>query len=307
MYNSLRWSITDHAIFNPSAISIRVTIMESASKDTRGSFAAKKTPATPKGLLGIAVRAARAAGEIINRNFEDRDHITVQEKAKDDLVSNVDQECEIAIRKVIARYYPEHGVLAEESGYSQAGQDSDYLWVIDPIDGTANFLKGIPHVAVSIGIKIKGITSVGVVYDPIRNEMFTAAKGEGAILNNKKIRVSDLKTLDTGIFATAFPFRQRQHMEHYRKILTRVMDRCSDIRRAGAASLDLAYVAAGRVDGYFELCLKPWDFCAGEILVREAGGIITDFEGKPEYAKNGNIVAANPYIIQHLLREIKAA
>ncbi|WP_019002036.1 inositol-1-monophosphatase [Succinimonas amylolytica] len=281
--------------------------MEATSKDTRGSFAAKKTPATPKGLLNIAVRAARAAGEIINRNFEDRDHITVQEKAKDDLVTNVDRECENAIKGVISRYYPEHGILAEESGSSKNTADSDYLWVIDPLDGTTNFCKGIPHIAVSIGVKIKGITSVGVVYDPIRNELFTATKGEGAILNNRKIRVSNIKGLDTGIFATAFPCRNREHLEHYQKILARVFSRCADIRRAGTASLDLAYVAAGRMDGYFELCLKPWDFCAGELLVREAGGVVTDFEGKPDYAKNGNIVAANPYAIQNLLREIKAA
>ncbi len=278
--------------------------MEEMPKETRENFSAKKTPATPRGLLNIAVRAARSAGEIINRNFENNNQITVQEKAKNDLVTNIDKECESAIKNIITKYYPEHNILAEESGNN--AQNSDYQWVIDPIDGITNFFKGIPHVAVSIGIKIKGVTSVGVIYDPIRNELFTATKGDGAILNGRKIRVSTLRGLDTGIFATSFPHRNREFLEKYRAILNRIFDRSADIRRAGTASLDLAYVAAGRMDGYFELCLKPWDFCAGELLVREAGGVVTDFNGKPDYYSNGNIVAANPYVIQAILKEIKS-
>lgn len=254
-------------------------------------------------MLNIAVRAARAAGTVISFNFEEHQNISVEEKAKNDLVTNIDRECENSITDVLLKAYPDHCVQGEEFGLV-GNTDSDHVWIIDPIDGTTNFFKGIPHVAVSIGLRIRGVTTVAVVFDPIRNELFTASRGDGAQLNGRRIRVSENRNLDGTILATAFPHRNREYLPVYKKILSIVFDKCADIRRAGTASLDLAYVAAGRLDGYFELCLKPWDFCAGELLCREAGAIVTDFKGGADFYKTGNIVCANPYVIKHLLKEI---
>lgn len=255
-------------------------------------------------MLNIAIRAARAAGTIISFNFEEHANISVEEKAKNDLVTNIDRECERAITDVLLKAYPDHCVKGEEFGVV-GNTDSEYVWIIDPIDGTTNFFKGIPHVAVSIGLRVKNVTTVAVVFDPIRNELFTASRGEGAQLNGRRLRVSDNRYLDGTILATSFPHRNREHLAVYKEILGRIFDRCADIRRAGTASLDLAYVAAGRLDGYFELCLKPWDFCAGELICREAGAIVTDFTGGPDYYKSGNIVCGNSYVLKELLKEIK--
>lgn len=254
-------------------------------------------------MLNIAVRAARAAGNVISVNFDDSSNISVSEKSKNDLVTNVDRECEKLICETILKAYPNHCVRGEEFGIV-GNEASDYEWVIDPLDGTTNFYKGIPHIAVSIGLRVKGVTTVGVVFDPIRNELFTAARGEGAQLNGRRIRVGEAHNLDGAIIATAFPHRKRAFLTEYNKILNRVFNKCADIRRAGTASLDLAYVAAGRIEGYFELCLYPWDFCAGELLVREAGGIVTDFSGGTNYYQSGHIVCGNPAIIKALIREI---
>lgn len=256
-------------------------------------------------MLTIAVRAARAAGNVISLNFDDSTNVSVQEKSKNDLVTNVDRECEKLICETILKSYPDHCVRGEEFGIV-GNTDSDFEWIIDPLDGTTNFFKGIPHVAVSIGLRIKGVTTVGVVFDPIRNELFTAARGEGAQLNGRRIRVGEARSLDGAIIATSFPHRKRGFMEDYKKILFRIFNKCADIRRAGTASLDLAYVAAGRLEGYFELCLYPWDFCAGELLVREAGGIVTDFAGGTDYYQSGNIVCGNPAVLKSLIREINA-
>jgi myo-inositol-1(or 4)-monophosphatase len=256
-------------------------------------------------MLNIAIRAARAAGKEISLNFEDHENISVEQKAKNDLVTNIDKICEKRITDVILKSYPDHCVKGEEFGI-MGNKDSDFVWIIDPIDGTTNFYKGIPHVAVSIGLRIKNVTTVAVIFDPIRNELFTAAKGDGAQLNGKKIRVGQAKSLDGTILATSFPHRNRDLLDYYKNILGKVFDQCADIRRAGTASLDLAYVASGRLDGYFELCLKPWDFCAGELLCREAGAVVTDFEGGSDYYQNGNIVCGNVNVVPKLLKEIKS-
>ncbi len=254
-------------------------------------------------MLNIAVRAARAAGTKINYNFEERDNLTVAEKGHNDLVTNVDRECEKVITETLLKSYPTHCVVGEEFG-KVGNLESDHVWYIDPIDGTTNFFKGIPHVAVSIGLRVRGVTTVGVVFDPLRNELFTAARGEGAQLNGRRIRASDNREFSSAIIATAYPHRMRQFTELFRPIFNKVFDRCADFRRAGTASLDLAYVAAGRLDGYYEIGLKQWDFCAGELLCREAGVIVTDFFGGSDYYNNGTIVCGNPYIVKELLKEI---
>lgn len=274
------------------------------------------------GMLNTAVHAARLAGKIIVNNFERKD-LKVQEKQKNDLVTNVDHEVEQTIKKYILDKYPSHRFLGEENGEQTSNSiilpqrsrdqispnvdpNADYLWIVDPIDGTTNFVNGIPHIAVSIALKINDRTELGVVYDPIRDEMFQALRGQGCELNDRRLRVAEAKDLDGTIIATSFPHRKRELVPYYTQILMRVFSNCADIRRAGTASLDLAYVAAGRLDGYFELGLGPWDFAAGELLVREAGGLVSDFDGDSKYDESGNIVCGNPKILRALLSHIKA-
>lgn len=254
-------------------------------------------------MLNIATRAARAAGNIIARNLGRIDPTSIVEKNKDDLVTNIDRECENLIVSSLLKSYRDHCVIGEETGIN-GNKDSEYQWIIDPIDGTTNFIQGIGHVAVSIALKHKGITILGVVFDPIKNEMFTASRGDGASLNGRRIRVANKSSLNGSIIATAFPVRYRERMGAYMNVFNKLIDNCADIRRMGAASLDLAYVACGRVDGYLEQGLKIWDFAAGELLVREAGGIITDFQGQVNYTKSGNILCANAYIVKDLLKTI---
>ncbi len=256
-------------------------------------------------MLNIAVRAARAAGNLISLKFEDRQNFSAEEKSKNDFVTSVDRECERLIAEILLKAYPAHRVLGEEFGVSgDAG--SEFEWIVDPVDGTANFLKGIPHVAVSIGLRVKGVTAAGVVFDPIRNELFTAARGEGAQLNGRRIRAGQSRSLDGTVIATAFPFKKRELLPAYMKMFAAVFDRCGDVRRAGAASLDLAYVAAGRLDGYFELGLKPWDFCAGELICREAGAVVTDFAGGNDIYASGDVVCGNPRVVQALVRAVRS-
>lgn len=253
-------------------------------------------------MLNIAVRAARAAGNVIARNIG-QDSFNVEEKRKDDLVTDVDRECERTICSILSKAFRDHAILGEEGGL-QGNKDSEYKWIIDPIDGTTNFVKGIPHCAVSIALQHKGRTQVGVVFDPMLNEMFTAARGEGAALNGHRIRVGDHQTVDGAVVCTAFPVRYRERMSAYMELFNRLIDQCADVRRCGAASLDLAYVACGRFDAYLEQGLKPWDFSAGELILREAGGISTDFAGGPDFVKTGNIVVGNPYIVKNLLSKV---
>ena len=274
------------------------------------------------GMLNTAVHAARLAGKIILNNFE-RKNFKVEEKNKNDLVTSVDHEVEQAIKNYILEKYPSHRFLGEEYGEQTSSSpvvpqrsrdqiskshdpNAEYLWIVDPIDGTTNFVQGIPHVAVSIALKINGRTELGVVYDPIRDEMFQALRGQGCEMNDRRLRVADSKSLDGTIIATSFPHRKRELVPYYTQILMRVFSECADIRRAGTASLDLAYVAAGRLDGYFELGLGPWDLAAGELMVREAGGLVSDFDGNNKYEESGNIVKKKKKILRGLLANIKA-
>jgi len=251
-------------------------------------------------VVNIAVGAAHAAGEIMRRHFQQVEAIPIVRKARHDYVSEVDRLCEAEIVKQIKRFYPDHAFLCEESGKSGAGNT---VWVIDPLDGTSNFLHGFPHFAVSIAQQVNGRTEHGVIYDPLRDELFTASRGSGAFLNNKRIRVSKRTGLDGAILSTAFPFRKRDYLPVYGKIFQAVFEKVEDFRRAGAASLDFAWTAAGRVDGYFEIGLKPWDVAAGALMVREAGGVVMDFHGGDDVENSDSLIAA-PFKIMTPLRQL---
>jgi len=251
-------------------------------------------------VLNIAIGAAQTAGDMMRRELPRLATIPVTRKARHDYVSEIDKTCEAEIVREIKRYHPDHAFLGEEGGRTG---DSDFLWVIDPLDGTTNYLHGIPHFAVSIALQVKGRTEHAVVYDPMRDEIFSASRGRGANLNNTRIRVSERTSLETAVLATAFPFRQRGMMPVYTGIFSDVYRKIEDIRRCGAAALDLAWVAAGRLDGYFEIGLKPWDLAAGTLLVREAGGVVTDFSGGDEVETSGSVLAA-PYKLITPLRRI---
>ncbi len=252
-------------------------------------------------MLNIAVRAARAAGNLIARNIGQQDTFEVATKNKDDLVTSIDKQCEKVIVDTLLKAFRDHGIIAEEGGV-QGNPDSEYQWIIDPIDGTTNFVQGIGHCAVSIALRHNGKTEIGVVFDPMLNEMFTAARGSGAFLNGRRIRVGSRDSLDGAIIGTAFPTRYRDRMHAYLELFSRLISNCADVRRMGAASLDLCYVACGRFDGYLEQGLKAWDFSAGDLILREAGGIVTDFMGEPNYVKSGNVVSGNPKVLRALLQ-----
>lgn len=254
-------------------------------------------------MLNVAVRAARAAGRITTRSFSQPEALEVELKSTHDYVTSADKAAEEAIMQTIHRYYPDHGIHAEESGSSHS--ESPYQWVIDPIDGTTNFMRNIPHFCISIAVTYKGKAQQAVVYDPIREEMFTASKGSGARLNDQRLRVTKLANLDGALLATGFPFRMKHLLPEYQEIFNTFFSQAADIRRAGAAALDLAYVAAGRYDGFWEAGLQPWDTMAGELLVREAGGIVTDFGGGTNHHKSGNIVAGNPKVLQAMLGKMR--
>ncbi len=250
-------------------------------------------------LLTIAVRAARKAGDFVIR---EANHITsVESKSEHDYVTNVDKAAERLIIETISNAYPEHSFLGEESG--EMGQN-DYQWIIDPIDGTTNYIRKIPHWAISIACRHNGRTQVGVVYDPIKEELFTAVKGRGAQFDNKKMRVSRTKGLEHSLIATGFPFRNAEKLEEYIQTFAKLFPHCSDMRRAGSAALDLAYVAAGRYDGFWEYGLSPWDTAAGVLLVEESGGMVADMKGDPNYEKQGSILAANPKAFKSMLKII---
>ncbi|QBY05181.1 inositol-1-monophosphatase [Thalassotalea sp. HSM 43] len=255
-------------------------------------------------MLNIAVRAARSAGNVIARTFEQTDKIEIEAKGSNDFVTNVDTQAEQIIIDTILKSYPDHSIISEERGII-AGKDADYQWVIDPLDGTTNFVKGIPHFAVSIALKVKGKLDQAVIYDPIRGELFTASRGKGAQLNNVRIRVNNMKELNGTVLATGFPFKQKASIDAYLGMFKDLFAKTADMRRAGSAALDLAYVAAGRIDGYFELGLKPWDTAAGELLVIEAGGLVCDFAGGNNHAKSGNTVAANARVLKNILTDIR--
>ena len=240
--------------------------------------------------ITIAVRAARAAGNVILRYMNRIDGLTVVEKQRMDFASEVDKLAESEIVKELRRAYPDHAIVGEEG--SAIGR-SPLTWVIDPLDGTHNYLRGIPHFSVSIAMLDKGVPIYGVVFDPLRNELFTASKGDGAYLNDRRIRVSKRENLGGAMIATGFPYRQRTHLDAQLAMTRALLGQAEDIRRSGSAALDLAYTAAGRYDGYFEIGLKPWDLAAGVLLVHEAGGRYGDFAGRDGIPESGNLIAGN--------------
>ncbi|MBY5992812.1 inositol-1-monophosphatase [Ferrimonas balearica] len=255
-------------------------------------------------MLNIAVRAARNAGNVIARAFEDLDKVEAEQKGLNDFVTNVDRDAERAIVATIQKAYPGHTIIGEECG-TIVGEHDEFQWIIDPLDGTTNFMKGIPHFAVSVALQIKGKVEHGVIYDPIRNELFSASRGGGAQLNGYRVRVGNHRDLKGTILGTGFPFKQRQHIEPYLAIFNELFTDVADMRRAGSAALDLAYVAAGRQDGFWEIGLKPWDIAAGELMVREAGGLVSDFMGGHNQMTSGNVVAGAPKVTAAILNKMR--
>ena len=251
-------------------------------------------------ILNIAINAAHIAGDLLRQEFHNVASIPVTQKARHDYVTEIDRASEQQIVREIKRYHPDHAILGEEGG---AEGESDHVWIIDPLDGTSNYLHGIPHFGISIALQVKGRTEQAVVFDPMRDELFSASRGSGAHLNNTRIRASARTSLDSAIVATAFPFRQRGMMGVYTGIFSDIFRKIEDIRRNGAAALDLAWLAAGRMDAYFEIGLKPWDVAAGTLIVREAGGVVTDFEGNDAVEESHSILAA-PYKLMTPLRKI---
>ena len=254
----------------------------------------------------MALRAARKAGYLIVRASDDMDRVGYQAKAAADFVTEVDIAAEKEILYQLGKPYPEHRFLCEESGLS-GNEDSDYTWVIDPLDGTSNFLRGIPHYAISIACLHRGKIEHAVVYDPVRREEFIASRGRGAQLNGHRIRVGNRHELNDSLIGTGVPFMGHcdEHLDWYTQSLTAVTSRSMGVRRAGAASLDLAYVAAGRLDGFWEMGLNQWDIAAGALLVREAGGLITDLSGSEGWYDSGNVVCANSKLMRQLLPLVK--
>ena len=251
-------------------------------------------------MLSIAVKAAREAGRIINRASQDVNALSVQSKTFNDFVSEVDHAAEQAIIDTLKYAYPDHGFLGEESG--NTNQEAENIWIIDPLDGTTNFLHNFPQYCVSIALQQKGVLTQAVIFDPVRNDLFTATKGRGAFLNDKRIRVTNRTKLQDSLIATGFPFRDFTHLDTYMGMLKDMIKKTTGIRRPGSAALDLAYVAAGYTDGFFEINLSAWDIAAGGLLVQEAGGIVGDFEGNESWLQTGNIAAANPKVFAQMLQ-----
>jgi myo-inositol-1(or 4)-monophosphatase len=249
------------------------------------------------------VRAARRAGSVINRAALNGT-LEVRSKQARDYVTQVDRAAEEAIIEVVRKAYPEHAFLAEESGATGAGQ-AEFRWIIDPLDGTTNFIHGFPQYCVSIAVKSRGALAHAVVYDPLRNELFSASKGHGAYLNDRRIRVSKTTRLGNALVGTGFPFKELTRVELYMRQLQSLMAKSSGVRRAGAAALDLAYVACGRLDAFWELGLSPWDMAAGALLILEAGGLVGDLQGEQTYLDSGDISAATPKIYAALLEALR--
>ncbi len=258
--------------------------------------------------LNIAVKAARRAASVINRASTQLDLLTVHAKSPNDFVTEVDRAAEQAIIEVLRDAFPGHGILAEESGELGPlnGTESEFNWIIDPLDGTTNFIHGFPQYAVSIAQTKNGVLEHAVVYDPVANEMFTASRGSGAFLNDRRIRVSRRTRLNEALIGTGFPFRQFDHVDAYLAMFKELTRKTAGIRRPGAAALDLAYVAAGRLDGFWEMGLSPWDMAAGVLLIQEAGGLVSDLSGEANFLTTGNVVAGAPKIFGQLLPIIQS-
>ena len=252
-------------------------------------------------MINVAIKAARAAGSIINRAALDVESVRISQKQVNDFVTEVDHAAEKVIIETLLTAYPGHGILAEESGSTQGAQDSDYVWIIDPLDGTTNFIHGFPVYCVSIALAVKGKVEQAVIYDPSRNDLFTATKGRGAFMNDRRIRVSKRTRLEECLISTGFPFRPGDNFKNYMNMMADVMQRTAGMRRPGAAALDLAYVAAGFTDGFFETGLKPWDVAAGSLLVTEAGGLIGNFTGEADFMDHQECMAGAPRIYGQLV------
>jgi len=250
-------------------------------------------------LLNTAIKAARKAGTVIMRHADHVDRLSIETKGRNDFVSEVDRLAEAEIIQTIRNAYPDHAILAEESG-EQAG--SQYKWIIDPLDGTTNFLHGYPQYAVSIAVSNEGKLDQAVVFDPLRNEMFIASRGKGAQLNDRKIRVSKTVTMEAALLGTGFPFKEFDRLDLWIETFRELLPMTSGVRRAGSAALDLAHLASGRLDGFWEYGLKPWDMAAGCLLIQEAGGIVTDIDGADSYLESGNIVAGTVKIYEAMLK-----
>jgi len=252
-------------------------------------------------MLNTAVKAARRAATVINRASFDLDRITVTEKQHNDFVTDVDQAAEQAIIETLLKAYPDHAILGEESGPSKNLHDeTEFVWIIDPIDGTTNFLHGYPNYCISIALQQRGVITQAVVYDPVRNDLFTATKGAGAYLNDKRIRVRSIDRIGRALLASGHGPDPRALAEFLRMYEV-VVQRCHGIRSSGSAALELANVAAGRVDGYFEKGLQAWDIAAGALLVTEAGGIVGEFNGESDYLHKGDILAASPKVFGQMI------
>ena len=258
-----------------------------------------------KPMLNIAIAAARSAGTVIMRYLNRIDSLSISSKQRNDFVSDVDRMAEHEIIRIIHRAHPHHPILAEESGRHR-GKHDEFQWIIDPLDGTTNYLHGFPQFGVSIALKHRGRLQLGVVYDPFKEEMFCANRGNGATLNNHKIRVSRLSDLKGALLGTGIPYRPDQNINDYLLTLKVLIQSAAGVRRAGAAALDLAYIAAGRLDGFWEFGLRPWDMAAGVVLIQEAGGLVGDFLGNHKYMESGNIIAANPKIFKAMLKILRA-
>ena len=253
-------------------------------------------------MLNTAIKAARRAATVINRASFDIDRITVTEKQHNDFVTDVDQAAEQAIIETLLKAYPDHAILAEESGASKnLNDESEYAWIIDPIDGTSNFMHGYPNYCVSIALSQRGIITNAVVYDPVRNDLFTATKGAGAFLNDKRIRVTKLDRIANALLSTGYVAGNAKALDEYLKMYGIMAERSHGVRRPGSAALDLAYVAAGRLDGFYEKGLKPWDIAAGSLMVTESGGIVGEFNGESDYLYKGDIIAASPKIFGQMV------
>ncbi|HMX12276.1 MAG TPA: inositol monophosphatase family protein, partial [Burkholderiaceae bacterium] len=253
-------------------------------------------------MLNIATKAARAAGAIISRASMDVDRLTVNRKGSNDFVTEVDEAAEQAIIETLLQAYPGHGILAEESGREHGAASSEYVWIIDPLDGTTNFIHGLPQYAVSIALSFRGKIEQAVVYDPARNDLFYATKGKGAFLNDRRLRVSKRTRLLDALIGTGFPFRRGDNFKRYLKMFEEVMQACAGLRRPGAAALDLCYVAAGWYDGFFETGLSPWDVAAGSLIVTEAGGLVGNFTGEADFLHQREVLAGNPKIYAQLVQ-----
>ena len=254
-------------------------------------------------ILNIGVRAARRAGDLIVRHINQLDAIRVDSKGRNDFVSEVDRMAEQDIIRTVQRSYPDHAFLAEESG---ASGDAEYVWIIDPLDGTTNFLHGFPVFCVSIAVMHRGRLEHGVIFDPLRNELFTASRGAGASVDGRKMRVSDTRLLEKSLLGTGYPYKPESGwLDAYMDMLKSAIRETSGVRRPGAAALDLAYVAAGRLDGFWEIGLNIWDVAAGALMIQECGGIVTDLAGRDGWQQSGNVVAGNPKIHEALLKLIE--